>query len=408
MENGEFEVRNKLGLLVWTGEVSEGKLNGVVSCYQNGELAMRMHMRFNERHGEYEQYEHGDLVFCGYFYHGIQYGIATKIDKKNNRTYNVQYVDGNVEYELLNDDEENTLVRKNGDKIIEQSCYLIHNFRSIPEFCPEGYSVQINPDGFTLSYVTQTKEKDGFIESREIKRVMKNNVMKIFASLDSEQVCIYEGGFDNSFVDCYPRKGEGEERFECLWNKDRSFSLLGSFKFDKPLGKGQFIDNASMLCFCNGEWDENGLGNITLFDEQGNPIYRGEYDSWELLQQVNDYSAFLNVLPYTLSDIVIEPNVTTSLKAVDLSPYVLARTILIRNHCFENVEQFSCFHLPNLKSLEIQSDSFNSGSPGLPVLDKQQRVCIIAYCDALERVVIGSNCFNWFSQLIVKGWRFFS
>ena len=118
MENGEFEVRNKLGLLVWTGEVSEGKLNGVVSCYQNGELAMRMHMRFNERHGEYEQYEHGDLVFCGYFYHGIQYGIATKIDKKNNRTYNVQYVDGNVEYELLNDDEENTLVRKNGDKII--------------------------------------------------------------------------------------------------------------------------------------------------------------------------------------------------------------------------------------------------------------------------------------------------
>ena len=103
---------------------------------------MRMHMRFNERHGEYEQYEHGDLVFCGYFYHGIQYGIATKIDKKNNRTYNVQYVDGNVEYELLNDDEENTLVRKNGDKIIEQSCYLIHNFRSIPEFCPEGYSVQ--------------------------------------------------------------------------------------------------------------------------------------------------------------------------------------------------------------------------------------------------------------------------
>ena len=402
-KNGEFEVRNRYGLLVWTGEVKEGKLNGVVCCYQNGELVMRIHMQNNEKHGEYFQYEHGEVVLYGYFYNGVQCGIATKIDKKNNRTYNVQYMDGVVEYELLNDDGENTLVRKDGDKVIERGCYLIHNLRSIPEYCPEGYSLQIDSDEFTLSYVTQTIGENGFTESREIKRVMKGPVMRIYAALNSEQVCIYEGSFDDSFVDRYPRNDQGEEHFECIFDKRWSFSLYGSFKFDRPFRKGQFIDNATKLCFCNAEWDEHSLANITLFNDQGIPVWRGRYEDWEHLQHVNDYSQLLNTLPYTLSDIIIESNVMNTTKFVDLSPYVLTRTIVIRNHCFAGVEQFSCFHLPNLKVLKIENDSFNSSSPGFPIQDKKQRVCIIAYCDSLERVEIGTNCFNWFSQLIVKG-----
>ena len=114
-------------------------------------------------------------------------------------------------------------------------------------------------------------------------------------------------------------------------------------------------------------------------------------------------AASVAALPYTLSDIIIESNVMNTTKFVDFSPYVLARTIVIRNHCFAGVEQFSCFHLPNLKVLKIEDDSFNSSSPGIPIQDQKQRVCIIAYCDSLEKVEIGTNCFNWFSQLIVKG-----
>ena len=364
---------------------------------------MRINMKYNEKHGEYTQYEHGELVQFGYFYYGVQCGIATKIDRKNNRTYNVQYMDGRVEYELLNDDGENTLVRKDGDKIIEQGCYLIHNLRSIPEYSPEGYYLITNKGVSTLFYITQTLGAKGFTESQEIKRVLKDSTMKVYAVIGSEQMCIYEGSFDDSFVDRYPRNGQGEEQYNGIWNKDYSFSLFGTFKFDAPYRRGQFIDNSTGLCFCNGEWDEQNLVNITLFNKEGEPLYRGKYEDWERVLHVNDYAALLQTLPYTLSDIVIEPNVTISLKVVDLSSYVMARTILIRNNCFTNVEQFSCFHLPNLKSLIIENDSFNSSAPGLPIQDHVQRTCIISYCDSLETVVIGSNCFNWFSQLIVKG-----
>lgn len=377
-----------------------GSVNGDVSCYHGGELVLMVHLVNNEKHGEYSQYECGELVLNGYYYHGIQSGIATKIDLESKRIYEIQYVDGEVKYELLDDNGEQTLIRREDGMVINQSCYLVHNFNNFPQFCEEGYSLKIENGRSTLYYITQTLTNDNLVETRTIERSTDRSQMSVHGEAGQYDGTLYEGEYDEAFTSGLSRCGEGVEFFYHSDGNMHDYKLYASFENDRPKGKGQYVDSDS-LCVCNGTWDENGLNTITLFrDEEA--IYRGLYSDWKSVYRIDRTLESFDVLPYTVSDITVESGVDIQSEVLNFSSFILARTIHIGKRCFAHVKDFYCFHMPNLKSLEIESDSFSKELNAVPEDDGENRSCIIAYCDSLETICIGTNCFSHYNNLTLK------
>ena len=51
---GYFEIRDFLGLLVWKGTIKNGALNGTIQCYCNGQLVMEAEYHNNKKNGKYK------------------------------------------------------------------------------------------------------------------------------------------------------------------------------------------------------------------------------------------------------------------------------------------------------------------------------------------------------------------
>ena len=399
---GYFEIRDFLGLLVWKGTIKNGALNGTIQCYCNGQLVMEAEYHNNKKNGKYKDYQNGRLSENGYFVDGKRCGIMSDpylmIQK--------QYENDREVYTQVEENGYRYIVGMNEGSVQEMSAYRITSDKGVLWFQPEGYSYQ-NWNGFRcLKYISYPDPSNSDIKEELNDRMLETaNSMTVFSTVQGIDECLYMGQYCDSFPDGYPKDGRGTEYYQDFTSNYR-INLNAIFHNNRIVSKGQFVYSDTQICVCKAEWDQDGIRTIVLFDRNGDVKYHGEYRQWEAPLRVNNLDDLSNCLPYYVSSIFIS-NVSTSLKIVDFSRFILAHLIMIGKNCFLDAEELICFHMPNLKTLIIGSGSFsNIVQYGSDVYRfpsrKADRRCIIAYCDLLEIVRIGANCFSAFNQLVMQ------
>lgn len=402
---GYFEIRDFLGLLVWKGTIKNGALHGTVRCYCNGLLVMEAEYRNNKKNGRYKDYQNGRLNEYGYFTDGKRCGVMSNPYLMVQK----QYEDDKEVYTQVEENNSRYIVRRDENNVQEMSAYRITSDRGVLWFQPEGYCFQ-NQNGFScLKYISYPDPSNSDVREEWSDRMLETaDSMTVLSTVQGMNECLYMGQYCDSFADGYPKDGRGTEFYQDFTNNYR-INLNAIFHNNRVVSKGQFVLHDTQICICNAEWDQDGMRSIILYDENGDVKYHGEYRQWDAPLRVKNLDDLSNCLPYHVSSIYIS-DIPTSLVIVDFSRFVLARLIMIGKNCFMDAKELVCFHMPNLKTLIVGSGSFsNIVKNGNEVCRfpsrKADRLCIIAYCDMLEIVRIGVNCFSAFNKLVVQSTR---
>ena len=357
----------------------------------------------NEKCGRFTEYQSGKEIQSGFNRFGKKCGIATIPDSFQQ----VEYCDDRVVYEQKQNSG-SYIIRKENGECVESSAYMIQSdANGIMHYKSEGYSVQHKGGISVLNYITLGPSKDESDQSVVVERTMYGSYyMNVFSLIDDVVRPLYSGHFYNSFEHGFPRDGRGTEFFQDLEGSSR-ISLDAMFENDRVASKGQFIVDETDLCICNAEWDEDGIKRITLFEKDGEVVYNGAYSDWHAVLKASQLNQLNHCIPYLVSEIYIT-SISDSVEVVDFSRFILARLIVIGKGCFASAKKFVCFHMPCLKTLVIDSGSFNQTKKmegnvsRFPEQANERKSCIIAYCDMLEVVKIASVCFDSFTHLVVK------
>ena len=381
----------------------KGKLHGVIKCYHDGKLLMVAQYQNNMKHGRFKDYRNGKLKETGFFIEGRRCGIVSyplsMIQK--------QFYEGKEVYTQVEENGYRYIVKMNGDELLESSSYgITSDMNGVLWYRPEGYSLK-KAQGFScLRYIVYPDPTNSTKKVEMNERMLETkDSMSVFSTVEGIEKCLYMGQYIDSFVDGYPKDGRGIEIFQDFTNNYR-ISLNATFHNNRIVSKGQFVRDDTQMCICNAEWDDDGIRSFVLFDMNGDVKYHGDFKHWDAPLRVNNLKDLANCFPYYVSNIYIS-NVSTSLVTVDFSRFVFARLIMIGKNCFMDAQKLICFHMPNLKSLIIGSGSFSKIALDCEEVAyfssrKIDRTCIIAYCDMLEIVRIGVNCFSSFNQLVLK------
>ena len=388
---------------MWKGTLKNGQLDGTIFCYYRGQLLLEADYVNNMKHGRFKEYRNGILNECGFYIDGYRAGIVSNqflMDQK-------QYQNGKLVYQQVEEHGYHYIVNANGEEVQELSAYRITSDNNgVFWFQPEGYSLQCKNGFNCLKYISypDPESKDITVEVNDRMFDTKES-MTVLSTVDGMDECLYMGRYYDSFTNGYSKDGPGIEFFQDFTSNSR-INLNATFHNNRVVSKGQFVRYDSQICVCNAEWDQDGLQSIVLFDEDGNVKYHGKYYDWEAPLRVKRLDDLSICLPYYVSSIYIS-NVSSKLPVVDFSRFILARLIMIGKQCFLDAKKLICFHMPNLKCLIIGSGCFNkyvttnNDIYRLPAY-KNDHICTIAYCDSLEVVRIGVNCFSAFSSLVLK------
>lgn len=357
----------------------------------------------NEKCGRFTEYQNGKEIQSGFNWFGKKCGIASIPDSFQQ----VEYCDDRVVYEQKQNNG-SYIIRKENGECVESSAYMIQSdANGVMYYKPEGYSVQYKDGVNVLNYITLGPSKSESDQSVTIERMLYGSYhMNVFSTIDEVVRPLYSGHFYNSFEDGFPRDGRGTEFFQDFSGNNR-VSLDAVFENDRVASKGQFIADETDLCICNAEWDKDGIKRMTLFEKDGEIVYNGTYKDWHAALRVSQLSQLDLCIPYLVSEIYIT-SISDSVEVVDFSRFILARLIVIGKGCFTSAKKLVCFHMPCLRTLAIDSGSFNQAKKmegnvnRFPEQANERRSCIIAYCDMLEVVKIAPVCFDSFTDLVVK------
>lgn len=415
-----YAIYDGFGSLIVKGKINVHGLQELVCTYCDGELRMKAHYKDNKKDGLCSIYKNRMLVFEGRYSKGVPDGVASEYDANKKKMVLVQYDNGHQDYSRVEFRNSFYVEKKSKDKI---SCYGVISENGSSRFEDEGYCFdQTKRDKDVFVFIH--KDYDTNKKSEKVYREMNDGKMCVYSYIPFlsngekkyKEVCCYEGEYTPSFVDGYPRCGEGYELFtkqSSLDDKEVVAKLYGSFDGDKCDDTYQILDKDCVYCICNCFVPESGVKQMTMFDEAGGVIYNGSFDDWQRKKHLNSLNnqTLLNLSFREVSDLIVDEGAGLGVKTVDFSHLLFLRSIEISDKCFPDATTVIFFHLPFLKTIKIGNGCFTRSLQAdynheilslLPEETEYQGVLTIHSCSSLTEVTVGDNCFMEYSVLCIE------
>lgn len=390
---------------------------------------MKANYRNNKKHGRCSIYKNRMLIFEGMYKDGERNGLASEYDDNKKRLVKVQYDRGNLDYSCVEYDHKYYIEEESKGNI---SCYSLMSQDDGSRFEHEGYCYkEKDRDEGEFEFIHKDYDDNTKFDTVVLRQMQGEN-MKVYSRLPFlskdgikyKDICCYDGEYEPSFVDGYPRCGEGNEVFispsgegnevfiDASDDENVIAKLYGRFNCDRCNDNYdyQFLDKNG-YCICNCTVTEDRIKHMTIFDEKHEVRYNGCFDDW--IPKVNLHiPEGLDLLDFrSIAHLIIDKGFNSDEVNVDFSHLLFVKSIQIGDDCFPNATTVTFFHLPFLQTIEIGNGCFSRTLPAgfnkknlnlLPEETGYQGILTIHSCPLLRKVIVGDNCFMEFSNICIE------
>lgn len=375
----------------------------------------------NIKQGKCLLFNHQMCIFEGTYKNGYKEGLAKEYNAQTKKYVLIQYegISG-ASYRAI-DEDQTTFIQKEFGGTFKSCCYSLAYDGGCNQFREEGHCFEWNEKTQSGQFSLLNYDSNG-CPIYTVLRALQANEMSVKAhvpviqSNDATKVCweereCYKGEFEeNAFIKQFPRNGRGLELFTHPIDGSFIWKLYGTFYQDELTGSCQLL-NEDEFCVCNMLIEKGTIQTLSFFDASNDYALLNQY-TWDAWNPVFRFTHSLDsVCFHEVAHFVVPDGTNPTLPLLDLSSFVLLKTIQIGNNCFSNTTAVYVYHLPFLQRIEIGNNCFQSQLTGLlnsetisslPSSD-QARVVSIQHCRQLKTVIIGRNCFPEFSHVDISG-----
>lgn len=232
-KEGKATVWNDKQLVSAVLYYSNDKLNGLCSFYENGLLFSTFTFVDDIKEGWSCKYENGKEVRWFLYKNGKKYSELIKCEEKEGYWKEIDVAS-----------------------------------KSLISICK--YDENHQKNGFCFCYDGKTIKSVVIFENGKEKEIVKEFNGKKMIEYDDSSNIVYEGDYEDSIQNEYPRDGEGEEKFydQCIYS--------GHWKKNKKEGHGcSFV---SGFRYYDGEWKDNLPDGEGILYENNQVKYSGKWE----------------------------------------------------------------------------------------------------------------------------------